>query len=285
LQVTNFDREKLAEEAALLARAHKGVLGNPTQRVDPSALSAKLLKLKEESAGFGPNPEVLRLDEVALAARGITPGSRLRQLLGEADFYAVTFAVTLFPKVDWRFDRLEAQVEFSAPGTDAARAPVAFDLYPQDEWDTLVRANVHLEVGVTEGLEFACSVPANAAGLSAAAQAKVAGGASFVVPPRDYGLRRAKVLSRGRGNAEVFWRLYDAAYLERQEPQLGVVLKVPKGGRPVRARGTLAAYRSAKFWTAALGALFADFTERLHSWISAGTPLYGHGDWTVVHGD
>lgn len=285
LRVASFDREMLAESAARLAGAHRGHLGESKQFGDLADLAAKLLSLKDESASFGPHPEVLRLDEAALAERGVTSGAHIRQLLDEAEFYSVTFAVTLFPKVDWQFDRLEAQVEFGGPKTDATSTPVAFDLFPEDEWETLVRANMHLEVGVTEGLEFACGAPANVAGLNAAAQAKFAGGTRFVVPPRDYGLRRAKILSRGRGNSEVFWRLYDTGYLERQEPQLGVVLKVPNGSRPVRARGTLAAYRSAKFWTAALGTLFADFPERLRSWFTAGTPLYGHGDWILVNAD
>jgi hypothetical protein len=273
------DRLTYIRDLAYLAQGyHEHLSGAPQGAAQD--LSKKIIQLKDETANFGPTPEVIRLDEAAFAARNLAPGATVKALLQQDDFYAITFAVTLFPKVDWQFDRLECQIELNSGGS--APLPVAFDVYPYDEWNTIVQLNMKLDVGVDEQFKFDAQLPPGTPGLSGQVRARVNAGLGIVVPPRDYSLRRATVVSRGRGNSQVFWRLLGTGYFEQTEPRLGLVVRVPKGVPSVRADGVLAAYRTANFWTAALGSLFQDLPDRIRSWLGRGSPLYGQASWTLV---
>jgi len=248
------------------------------QRVRSTAdVVAVLRDLKQEKASFGPCPEVLPLGLDTLEARGIVPDHRVRTLLECFDFYSVTFPITLFPKRGWAFDRLECQVEFN-PGESAERRPLAHDIFPSSSWETLARAQLKLEVGVTEGLEF--RTPTVDAGVASAEVAgKLAAGARFVFPPRDYHVKRARILSRGKDDCEVLWRLDDAEFFEEDEPRLGVVLKVPRGVDEVRASGLLAAYRSFRMLSSNLGDLLGYLNERARNFFQKGAPLVDRGQW------
>ncbi len=256
-----------------------GTLGNrPEQRVRSTAdVVAVLRDLKQEKASFGPRPEVLPLGLATLEAQGIVPDHRVRTLLERFDFYSVTFPITLFPKRGWAFDRLECQVEFN-PGESPKRRPLAHDVFPSSSWETLAHAQLKLEVGVTEGLEFR-TPKLDAVVASAEAAGKLAAGARFVFPPRDYHVKRARILSRGRDDCEVLWRLDDAEFFEEDEPRLGVVLKVPRGVHPVRARGLLAAYRSFRMLSSSLGELVEYMSERARKFFQNGAPLVDRGQW------
>lgn len=256
-------------------------LGNrPEQRVGSTAdVIAVLRDLKQEKASFGPRPEVLPLGLDTLEAQGIVPDHRVRALLERFDFYSVTFPITLFPKRGWAFDRLECQVEFN-PGESAERRPLAHDIFPSSSWQTLARAQLKLEVGITEGLEFR-TPKLDAVVASAVAAGKLAAGARFVFPPRDYHVKRARILSRGKDDCEVLWRLDDAEFFEEDEPRLGVVLKVPRGVHPVRASGVLAAYRSFRLLSSSLGDLVKHLSERVRHFFQKGAPLFNRGQWEL----
>lgn len=275
------DRDSVLDEAIAAAES-LGPLLRRTQRVRSASApdAADLLRsLKEEKAGFGPRPEVLPLTAEALAARGTAVDGRVTALLERFDFFAVTLPVTLFPRRGWSFDRLECRLELN-PGETAERRPIAHDIYPASEWETLAKANMKLEVGITEGLEFKAKSPGLVI-LGAEAAARLDAGAGFVFPPRDYCIKRAKVLSRGREDCEVFWRLDGDSFFEADEPRLGVVLKVPKGVTQVRAVGILAAYRSFNTLSADLADLVGYLGQRVKTFFEKGAPLVDRREWEL----
>jgi hypothetical protein len=284
--VEDLDRDALLDEA-VRAVQEDGVRGDLKRSArsrsfgTPEADVLSVLQaLKEEKAAFGPRPEVLPLDAEALKARGGELDSRVKALLGQFDFYTVTFPVTLFPKRGWAFDRLECQVEFN-PGESPERRPLAHDVFPGSDWETLAKATMHLEIGVTEALEFRAkaAVPLLA---SAGAEGKLDSGAGFVFPPRDYHVKRARLVSRGKDNAEVFWRLDNESFFQEDEPRLGVILKVPKGVAPVKATGVLAAYRSFRTLSADLGDVVKYLGDRVLNFFRKGAPLVDRGEWGLV---
>lgn len=272
----DLDRAALFDEAIATAESLPPMRSG---RVRSGAGPADLLReLKEEKAGFGPRPEVLPLTAEGLAARGVPLDDRVRALLDRFDFHAVSFPVTLFPRRGWGFDRLECRVELN-PGDPPERRPVAHDVYPASDWETLARANLRLEVGVTEALEFRARLagpPIPGVDVSG----KLASGASFVFPPRDYCVKRARIVSRGRDDCEVFWRLDGASFFEEDEPRLGLILKVPRGTTP-RASGLLAAYRSFRSLSADLGDLVSYLGDRVRTFFEKGAPLVDRKEWEL----
>jgi hypothetical protein len=285
--IEDLDRDALIDEAVRAAqedRPHqRDVMRSSRDRsyaVPEADVLSVLQALKEEKAAFGPRPEVLPLDSDALKSRGVTLDGRVEALLERFNFYDVTFPVTLFPKRGWAFDRLECQVEFN-PGESPERRPLAHDIFPGSDWETLAKATMHLEIGVTEALEFRAkaAVPYLA---SAGAEGKLDSGAGFIFPPREYHVKRARLVSRGKDSSEVLWRLDNESFFEEDEPSLGVILKVPKGLTPVKATGALAAYRSFRTLSADLGDLMGYVGDRVRSFFRQGAPLVDRGAWDLT---
>ncbi|HSS50642.1 MAG TPA: hypothetical protein VLX28_17020 [Thermoanaerobaculia bacterium] len=281
--IEDLDRDALIDEAVQAVQegaSLEGVMRSTRSRSfnTPEAdVLGVLQALKTEKAAFGPRPEVLPLDSEALKSQGVALDGRVKGLLERFDFYDVTFPVTLFPKRGWAFDRLECQVEFN-PGEKPERRPLAHDIFPGSDWQTLAKATMHLEIGITEILEFRAkaAVPSLA---SAGAEGKFAAGASFFFPPRDYHVKRARLVSSGKNASEVLWRLDDESFFEEDEPRLGVILKVPKGVKPVKAKGVLAAYRSFRTLSLDLGDLMDYLSERVRNFFRKGAPLVDRGEW------
>jgi hypothetical protein len=282
--VEDLDRDALIDEAVeavqRVALTETVTRSARNRSFSPEAdVLGVLQALKAEKAAFGPRPEVLPLDADSLKARGVELDDRVKALLERFDFYDVTFPVTLFPKRGWAFDRLECQVEFN-PGETPERRPLAHDIFPGSDWETLARATMHLEIGITEALEFRAKagVPSLA---SAGAEGKLDAGAGFVFPPRDYHVKRARIVSSGKDGSEVLWRLDDESFFAGDEPRLGVILKVPKGVTPVKASGLLAAYRSFNKLGADLGDLMGYLSDQVRSFFRKGAPLVDHGEWRL----
>jgi len=280
----DLDRDALIDEAVEMFQ-RSGPLESVTRSARNWSFSPEtdvvgiLQALKAEKAAFGPCPEVLPLDSEALKSRGVDLDTRVRTLLDRFDFYNVTFPVTLFPKRGWAFDRLECQVEFN-PGESPDRRPLAHDIFPGSDWETLAKATMHLEIGITEALEFRAKAAAPSL-ASAGAEGQLSAGAGFIFPPREYHVKRARIVSRGKNASEVFWRLDDESFFEKDEPRLGVILKVPKGVTPVKAKGMLAAYRSFHKLGADLGVLMEYLSERVRSFFTKGAPLVDRGEWEI----
>lgn len=283
--IEDLDRDALIDEAVEVFQGAASLEGVTTRSARSWSFSPEtdvvgiLQSLKAEKAAFGPRPEVLPLDSEALKARGVDLDNRVKALLERFDFYDVTFPVTLFPKRGWAFDRLECQVEFN-PGEKPERRSLAHDIFPGSDWETLAKATMHLEIGITEALEFRAkaAVPSLA---TAGAEGRLDAGAGFVFPPKDYHVKRARLLSRGKDTSEVFWRLDDESFFEKDEPRLGVILKVPKGVTSVKAKGVLAAYRSFNKLGADLGVLVDYLSERVRSFFKKGAPLVDRGEWEI----
>jgi hypothetical protein len=275
-----LDRDALIDEAAevagsLVTRGVRDYSFGPETDV-----LAVLADLKAEKAAFGPSPEVLPLDAESLAARGVTLDARVKALLGRFDFYAVTFPVILFPRRGWAFNRLECQVELN-PGEPPKRRPLAHDIFPASSWETLANATMRLEIGITEGLKLGAkaALPPIA---EAGAEARLDAGAGFAFPLREYQVRKARIVSRGKDDCEVFWRLDDTHLFEKDDLPLGVILKVPRGVTPVRAKGVLVADRSFQTLSADLGVLMRHLSERVRSFFRKGAPLTDSKEWELV---
>jgi hypothetical protein len=208
-----------------------------------------------------------------------TPGRRL---------WRVDVPVTLFPKRDKGFDRVECAVEFTADN-DADFLRVV-GLFPKER----DRVFGHTEYGLDATLQLKVSreegvLPSALAGLAQAPGVKVEEAAARVYGKTDWHFAREHYracvqaeIVRGTGAR---WRLDDPddqRTVAAESHRLSVVLETGEGVGPVQAAGYLLAQSSTRWLTATLQSVWERFTEAIRALFSRGVPLEAYGAWKDI---
>ncbi|HLW03737.1 MAG TPA: hypothetical protein VKT82_34135 [Ktedonobacterales bacterium] len=283
------DYEALLEEAIDTILTANLELGPNERQPDDSleALVKPLRRLKESRAFFASALDVRHLGRHNFPVSGLQPSLDIQELMDTHDFYLIRIPVTLSPAFGWGFIRLACDVDFACTGP--VSAPMTYDIFPDNAWTEILHMQTHLTLGLDEGLGFRAELqPIEAAyqPLSGAAQAKLAleasGGIRLVVGPFSYRVARATVLATGRGNSIVSWKLAGYDVVQREEPSLAVVLRVPKGFQEIRARGWLAAYHKFDFLGSNLTDWAGRFSEKVRSFFSNGLPIEDAKIWNNI---
>ena len=287
------ERALFLDEMAYAASHYRSSLGDSPQEADD--LSQHIEELAQQLGGdiaeFSPVRDVVPLRKKHFTNQGLDISPHIANLMRRFDFYLLHIPITLVPKPGWAFIQLDCIVEFN-PGKPPAERPVAYQVFPQDEWQDVIRASQGLAVGLDENFEFKVDVgqlEVELPGLSAEAQAKVAtkgaSAAGLILGPFNYGIRRPKIISRGRGHVKVYWRLESEEYLEQEEPRLGIVLQVPKEVSQVDAVGVLKACKDFHTLTAHVRHLLPYVKERTRNFFKQGAPLSDSMQWHDVTAD
>jgi len=284
------ERKLFLEEAAYVAHHFRSELGDSPGEADElgQAIEELMAELEGETVEFSPVLDVMPLRKKHFADHGLEVPTRVADLMRRFDFYLVHVPITLVPKPGWGFVQLDCIVEFN-PGRPAAQRPVAHQVFPEEEWQDVIRASQGLSVGLDENLEFkvdlgrlGVELPQLDAEARATIEAKAAGTAGLILGPFDYNIRRPKVISRGRGNVKVRWVMYSEESLEREEPRLGVLLRVPKETPRVDVVGALKASRDFHVFTAHVRHLLKYVQERTRNFFKQGAPLTAGQQWTDI---
>jgi hypothetical protein len=282
------EQEGFLQELADVARYHKGLLGAEPGADDDSPLEKLAKELGNERVGFAPRPAVVALRPKLFADLHLEAPPYIRQLFQRFNFYLVNFPITLIPRPGGGFSQLDCIVEFNPKGLPNNR-PVAYQIFPQEEWQEVIHAWQGVTVGIDEKLEFkvdplqaaekllTLSLPAKAA-----VELKTAANAGLVLGPFDYHIRRPKIMSRGRGDAKVYWRLDGEEHLTENEPRFGVVLQVPKDVARVDAIGALLARRTFHFLTADFRHLLEYLSDRARRFFEKGAPATDKKPWDDI---
>jgi hypothetical protein len=205
-----------------------------------------------------------------------TPGRRL---------WRVDIPVTLFPKRDWGFSRVECVVRFS-PENEAGFFRVV-GLMPKERdrvlgsteygLDATLQIRVSKEEGVLpsglEALAQSSAVKVEDAG------AKVYGSTKWHFARDHY---RACVQAEIVGGTGARWRLddpEDQRAVAAESHKLAVILETAEGIGPVHAAGYLTAQSSMRWLTATLGSIWERFTEAIRAVFTRGVPLEAFGEW------
>jgi hypothetical protein len=282
------ERGLFLDELTAAARDHKTVLGGGEPAAATSAeqrLRESIALLAQESAEFSPVLEVISLNERQMGSGKSSP--ELMELSKRFHFHLINIPVTLVPKPGWGFTQMECSIELN-PGRAADERPVAHEIFPKEEWQDMIRASQGLSVGLDEELEFKLDsaevIPENIPGVggSAAAKARLQAKAGLVIGPFEYRIRRPRILSRGRHNVKIYWRLEGEAQFEREEPRLGIVMKTPKTVRHVDVAGALCVAKTFHTFTADLKVLLKYVRERTRHFFEQGAPLTAQMQWTDI---
>jgi hypothetical protein len=102
-----------------------------------------------------------------------------------------------------------------------------------------------------------------------------------VIGPFEYSIRRPKTVARGVGNVKVRWRLVGEESFQREEPVLGIVLKVPKHLQQVRLIGVLKASGRFHTFSAEFRHLKRFLRKRTQSFLDSGAPIVKSEDWDI----
>jgi hypothetical protein len=289
-QEDRFNYQALLDEAIEAITSADAQLGpgKHKSKANSDAMIASLRKLKEAQALFAPTLTVQRLRKRDFTARDLEPSPEVLKWMDSHRFYLVQIPVTLMPIFGWSFVRLRCWIGFKA-GSNKEDPPKAHDIYPENSWAEILKLQPHLNLGLDESLRFWAGLEQSEISyqaLSGKAQARIGiaaeGGAKLVIGPFNYSVQRAEVLSTGLENSEIFWQLDGQRHVQKEEPYLAVVLRVPKKIKNIKAEGSLIAYHDFDFWGAHLTDWWGDFRPKLQSFFSKGVPLEATAKWEHV---
>lgn len=274
-----------AIETILEAQAELGSLESLPQRA--AAEVAPLRKLKEAQAFFAPTLTVQPLGQKEYAARGLTPGDDIKNWLKTHRFYLVQAPVTLFPVSGWQFARLECWVGFDNPSVKIHA------ICPPNAWVNVVNTEMSVTLGLDETLSFVAHfglspTQVSAENLTASGSADVgvgteaSGRLKFVFGPYAYQIWRPKRLAVGRENAEAFWHLDGGEQVQKQEPYLALVLRVPKTVDLLSASGELVAYHDYNRLGADRKDWWKDLRPKVQAFLRGGIPYQNQASWDNI---
>ena len=225
---TNYsleDREAFLDELAHVVKSHTVSL-NLESKIDQDEYTKKLLSRIEEmkqemvsddTVRFSPVLQVSPLKKNLFTELGLTIQPFLSQLMRRYDFYYVKIPITIFPKGGWVFEHLECRISMN-PNQPSRERPLAYQIFPNSQWETVVKANQELSVGLDENFSFKTpKLPvafATQGLVSADIQLDTNAGARFLLGPFNYIIRRPKIQTAGIGDAEVIWRLDGEEYFQ-----------------------------------------------------------------------
>jgi hypothetical protein len=277
---TGIDRDQILAAAAVRVDAIEQGMGELppvlSELPAPTEAGNLLRDLKSDRAEFAGFPEIYRITDKSFLKADVPVPVAFSQLAKRYNFYWVYFPLVLFPAHNAAFNRLELAVKFSASAGEPHLQPKAYQILPNQQFQTLIEANQGAEVRLDEQLQFQVkpvdiNTPLGGAGGSVAA--KAAGQAGLVVGPFVYKVKRAKIQHTAPGAESVFWRLDGAEFFQEDAPEFIVVVQVPKEAKEVRVQGELAAYRSFNFFSAGLRDAISQLSGGVGNWLRGGAPV------------
>jgi hypothetical protein len=241
---TGIDRDQILAAAAVRVDAIEQGMGELppvlSELPAPTEAGNLLRDLKSDRAEFAGFPEIYRITDKSFLKADVPVPVAFSQLAKRYNFYWVYFPLVLFPAHNAAFNRLELAVKFSASAGEPHLQPKAYQILPNQQFQTLIEANQGAEVRLDEQLQFQ-------------------------VKPVD--------INTPPGAESVFWRLDGAEFFQEDAPEFIVVVQVPKEAKEVRVQGELAAYRSFNFFSASLRDAISQLSGGVGNWLRGGAPV------------
>ena len=236
--------------------------------------------MEGETVEFSPVLDIYPLHKKNFKDHGLEVPKGINERLEKYNYYLVNVPVTLVAAPGWGFNQLDCILEFS-PDSPAQARPVAYQIFPKEEWESVVRASQTLNIGLDENLEFKTPDVKLKPVLSAGVGLSTRAGAGLVLGPFQYQVLRAKIISRGQGNVKVRWRLDGEEAFHKADPRLGILLQVPKEADQVVILGVLKASKHFHLMTAELRHVLQYVRERTRNFMEQGAPLANHRVWDI----
>jgi hypothetical protein len=188
--------------------------------------------------------------------------------------------LTLFPKRDRGFTRVECIVELSAGGD--GDAPRVLQVLPKDRSEVVATAamGASLDLDTNVKLGIPLPLPGGSAVSSAAAHVYGKAEAAFV-----YEARRIFTATEIVGGTGARWRLEDPSRPDRvgvESHQLMMVIAVKNGATALRAAGYLQAYSDTQWLTSSVGGFWQNLAASVRKFFQRGAPVEAYAEWEVT---
>ena len=287
------DRESFLDELAHVAKSHSISLDLDSeidQDEHTTNLLSRIQEMKEEMTSdntvrFSPVLQVFPLKKKMFSEIGLTLQPFLNQLMRRYDFYYVKIPITIFPKGGWVFEHLECRISMN-PNRPASERPLAYQIFPNSQWETVVQAKQELSVGLDENFSFRTpKLPleiVTQGAVSADIQLDTNAGARFLLGPFNYIVRRPKIQTAGIGDVEVIWRLEGEEYFQEEPVNLGLVIQVPQGTERVDIAGVLEANKNFQKLTTDIKKLMRFLRQRTQNFFKQGAPIQRDHPWEDI---
>lgn len=274
---SDIDRQALLTQAAAQIDARRSRLGTDDPELPTTPEGDLVRDLMTDQAEFAGFPEIYPITDQSFLTQGFQVPTRFSQLEKNFNFFWCYFPIVLFPRHNWAFNRIEVQIKMVAPDGGAHLQPKAFQILPNTAFQTLLEANMGLEVRLDENAELHLSplpldTPAGAAQANVAA--KLAGQMGMVAGPFVYKLKKAKIQHSATGAERVFWRIDGSEFFQENTPEFIIVSQVPKVVDEVRIEAGLRAYRYFNFAAASLQQAVKALPETLKGFFQRGAPVW-----------
>ena len=194
--------------------------------------------------------------------------------------WTIRVPLTLFPKRDQGFSRLECIVELQAEGAAPFRV---VKLLPESRAEILGKveygAKLELATGAKLGARLALAPAVTLVG-DVATQIYGKAQAEF-----SHELRRECVVSEIIGGTGARWRLDDISHPERvtvEGHQFGLVVEVAHPAAALHVTGLVQAYSDVRWLTSSLGSMWQSLKGRVLEFFRRGAPLEAYGEWRDV---
>ncbi len=198
------------------------------------------------------------------------------------ELWDIGIPLTLFPKRDRGFTRVECLIEFCNEKEGNAGIRIV-RIFPQERDEVMAQAEMgaHLELKTKAklGLPSPFDPGSSVADVSSMLYGKLE------TAHLTYKAIRKCVETEIIRGSQARWRLEDAREPERiaaESHQLAVVLEIEHGSGPVEAAGYLQAYSDTRWLTSSMGSLWRDFAGKLKSLFQRGVPAEGYGEWENI---
>ncbi len=286
--LSSADRAALLQEASetvnTVNKPRLGTLGGETvdALADARARASQLLQdLGSEIAKFSAFPEVLPLRAENFTEHGMSVPLRFADLAQSNNFYWIQFPLTLAPRANMPFNKLELSVEFINPADgDGHLTPRAHMILPDKKFKTLMALNDSLDIQIGEDFEFQAATPEIKGDIGVASgsgkadvSAKAAGKLGLMVGPFSYTMKKAQIERSDAGTEKVFWRITGAEFFQENTPTFIVVVQVPKEAKQVQVAAALKAYHEANIGAMGIGEFIGFLQERVANFFKQGAPL------------
>ncbi len=284
-----IDRRSLLEEAARELDACHAVLGGSSGKMLESPEGALVRSMMEDVAKFGPFPTVYKItDKDFIGSRSGLP-FRFVELTKDYNFYWLQVPLFLYPRAHWAFNCLEVLLHFSAKGPDPYTQPKIYQIFPAKKFVPLLETGFSLEVGFDENFELAARTSQLTADLGCV-QGSMAGGMGakvgsqmgFKVGPLYHRTKKVIIDHSSTGTNEVFWLLKGTEFFENDDPQLIVVVEIPRTTRDVLVEARMQAARYFTFASAGLQQDIQYLPEAIRTFFRNGIPLEDRALWDIT---
>ena len=287
--IRGLDRAELIVESAAELDVLSGVYG--AQDSSERAPEARLARmLSEEFAELPHHPDVLEITAADFAASGHEVPLTFSRRAETNAFYWMRLPLTLRPKLDWAFSRLELAVEFNPEDDEpASQRPVAYAILPNRDFADRFQARATLDVAFNAAFELTAGLPEVTIPIGApvavttAAEASARLGAGLGVTTQyEWRLQKARIDHTETGLPRVFWRIDGTQFFAQEVPTPIVVVQVPRAAGRLEVAAAMQAYRHVSLLNASLAQKITELPGRLKAFFTGGSPLRDERSWDLT---